>query len=80
MRSDIALDEGTCLALEIAVTQERATGEVEVAVDARTDNSPSSFSGTAKEIVNRSGNPSKPCPRIKLLSQRTQNQPSAPPA
>jgi len=32
MRSDIALDAGTCLALEIAVAQEGATGGVGVAV------------------------------------------------
>lgn len=32
MRSDIALDAGTCLALEIAVAQERAPVGVEVSV------------------------------------------------
>ena len=47
---------------------------------AKTANWELSFFGTARETVNGSGNSSKPCPRIKLLSQRTQNQPSAPPA
>ena len=82
MRSDMALGAGTYLALEIVVAQERSPLAVEVSVVCWCKDGQFGI----EFLRYRQGDRDRvrqfiaTMPRIKPLSQRTQNQPSAAPA